>query len=91
MSVLRGILSEAVKDEVLTVNRASNMGRFQKETSSRAAAKKIVPLTPADWQVLFAKAEEKDFVLYAFFLTAVLTGLRISELIGLQWGDISIP
>jgi len=88
MSVLRGILSKAVKDEILTVNRASNMGRFQKETSSKAAAKKIVPLTPAELQVLFAKAKEEDFVLYAFLLTAVLTGLRISELIGLQWRDI---
>jgi integrase len=87
MSILRGILSKAVKDEVLSVNRASNMGRFQKETSSRAAAKKIVPLTPAELQVLLSKAREKDFVLYAFFLTAVLTGLRISEMIGLQWGD----
>ena len=64
------------------------MGRFQKETSSKAAAKKIVPLTPAELQIFLQKAEEKDFVLYAFFLTAVLTGLRISELIGLQWGDI---
>jgi integrase len=41
-------------------------------------------------QILFAKAEQRDFVLYAFFLTAVLTGLRISELIGLQWGDIDM-
>src|SRR5262249_29110383 len=31
MSVLRGIFSKAVKDEILSVNRASNMGRFQKE------------------------------------------------------------
>lgn len=38
--------------------------------------------------MLFGKAREKDFVLYAFYLTAVLTGLRISELIGLQWGDV---
>src|SRR5262249_55512764 len=68
ISVLRGILSKAVRDEILTVNRASNMGRFQKETSSKAAAKKIVPLTPAELQVLFAKASEKDFVLYAFYL-----------------------
>jgi hypothetical protein len=30
-SVLKGILSKAVKDEILTVNRGSNMGRFQKE------------------------------------------------------------
>jgi integrase len=88
MSILRGILSKAVKDESLTVNRARNMGRFQKETSSKAAAKKIIPLTPAELQVLLNKAQEKDFVLYAFFLTAVLTGLRLSELIGLQWGDI---
>jgi integrase len=34
------------------------------------------------------KALERDFVLYAFFLIAVLTGLRISELIGLQWDDV---
>src|SRR5262245_66417715 len=74
ISILRGILSKAVRDEILTVNRASNTGRFQKETSSKAAAKKIIPLTPAVLQALFAKAQEKDFVLYAFFLTAVLTG-----------------
>jgi integrase len=83
-------LSKAVRDEILTVNRASNMGRFPNETSTKAAAKKIKPLTPAELPILFAKAQEKDFVLYAFFFTAVLTGLRISEMIGLQWGDIDI-
>jgi integrase len=88
VQTLRGILAKAVRDEILTVNRTSRMGQFQKETSSKAAAKKIVPLTPAELQILFAKAREKDFALYVFFLTAVLTGLRISELIGLQWGDI---
>jgi hypothetical protein len=46
MAALRGILSKAMRDEILNVNRASKMGRFQKETSSKAAAQKIVPLTP---------------------------------------------
>src|SRR5262249_13356097 len=83
MATLRRILSGAVERGLLTVNGASNMGRFPKETSTKATAKNIKPLTPAELQILFAKAKEKDFVLYAFFLTMV----RLSEMIGLQCGD----
>jgi integrase len=88
ISVLRVILAKAVRDEVLQVNRASGMGRFSKETGGKAARKHVQPLTEAEVQLFLAKAREKSFVLYAFYLTAILTGMRISELIGLHWGDV---
>jgi integrase len=88
MAVLRGILSKAVKDELIETNRAAGMGRFSKETSGKANRKHVIPLTSAEIQTLLTRAEEKGLVLYAFFLTAILTGMRISELIGLQWGDV---
>src|SRR5215471_17477880 len=88
VAVLRGILSRAVRDEIITTNRASNLGRFQKETSARANAKKIVPLSPSEVKTMLEAAERRDLVLYVFLLTAVLTGMRAGELFGLQWGDI---
>src|SRR5262249_7412661 len=88
VAVLRGILSKAVRDELITSNRATHIARFQKETSTKASAKKIVPLSVPEVKAMLGAAEKTDFVLYVFLLTAVLTGMRVGELFGLQWGDI---
>ena len=67
---------------------ASKLGRFSKETSARANAKKIVPYNAEEIQRLLQKAEQRSYDLYMFLLTAVLTGMRLGELLGLQWSDL---
>ena len=37
---------------------------------------------------MLEKAQSRSFDLYVFLLTAVLTGLRLGELLGLHWDDV---
>jgi len=73
---------------LLTGQLAAKLGRFRKETSAKSNAMKIVPYTVSEANQLFAKAAACDFDLYVFLLTAVLAGMRLGEVIGLQWDDI---
>jgi integrase len=90
MAPLRQMLGHAVEEGLIPSNPASKLGPFSKETSARANAKKIVPYTAKEVQKLLRKAEQRSFDLYMFLLTAVLTGMRLGELLGLQWSDLSI-
>ena len=85
---LRQMLNQAVDEGIILANPANRLGGFRKETSSKANAMKVVPYTTKEVQKLLVKARDGDFQLYAFVLTAVLTGMRLGELIGLHWDDI---
>jgi integrase len=87
---LRQMLGHAVDEEIISSNPARKLGRFSKETSAKANAKKIVPYTAEEVQILLQRAEQRSFDLHVFLLTAVLTGMRLGELLGLQWGDLDI-
>ncbi len=86
---LRQMLAHAVEEGIIAANPASKLGRFSKETSAKANAKKIVPYTAAEVQKMLAQAQA-NAELYAFLLTAVLTGMRLGELPGFQWGDLDL-
>jgi integrase len=88
MAPLRQMLGHAVEEGLILSNPASKLGRFSKETSARANSKKIIPYSAEEVQALLLKAERRSFDLYMFLLTAVLTGMRLGELLGLQWGDL---
>ena len=88
MAPLRQMLGHAVEEGVIPSNPASKLGRFSKETTAKANAKKIVPYTAEEVQRLLQKAEGRSFDLYVFLLTAVLTGMRLGELLGFQWADL---
>jgi len=74
MAPLRQMLGHAVEEGIILTNPASKLGRFSKETSAKANAKKIVPYTAEEVQRLLRKAEERSFDLYVFLLTAVVDG-----------------
>ena len=80
--------AHAVDEGIIPANPANRLGGFRKETSSKANAMKVVPYTTKEVQKLLVKARDGDFQLYSFVLTAVLTGMRLGELIGLHWDDI---
>jgi len=81
---LSAILSEAVDDEIIGFNPAGRTGKLIK----KGKAKEIFPYT-WDEKHQFEKAMELHYPrYYAFFLTALRTGMRLGELIALQPGDL---
>jgi integrase len=85
---LREMLGHAVDDGLIVSNPATRLARFSKETSARANAQKILPYTPEEVNALLDRAATKNSDLHVFLLVAVLTGMRLGELVGLQWPDI---
>ena len=87
-NLLRGLsslLSHAVEDELLTVNPALKPGKFLPQVSKRRS---VNPFTREE-VVTFLEAVQFHTPRYSsFFLCAVRTGMRLGELIALQWGDI---
>src|SRR5574337_1526779 len=95
---IREMFNHAIDDGAKLTNPAARMGRFLKDKTDRRV--KIVPLTASEVQRLLEAAQAIDQgradhpmkevspSYYLFLLTAVRTGLRLGELIGLRWGDL---
>jgi integrase len=82
---LSSVLTQAVDDGHLSANPAFRLGKFYRRQSVKA---EIQPLTQPEVQQFLTAAETHAPREYALFLTALRTGLRLGELLGLQWGDI---
>ena len=92
------IFNHEIDDGAKLTNPAARMGRFLKDTRDRRL--KIVPLTGAEVERLLEAAAEYDRAraehrirevspsVRLFLLCAVRTGLRLGEVLGLQWGDL---
>lgn len=82
---LRGVFDDAVHDGILTTNpldglRVRRRGRIAKKDD-------VDPFTPVEIQAILAAAAKSPQVRnYCQFNLA--TGLRTSEMIGLEWGDV---
>jgi integrase len=82
---LSSVLTQAVDDELIPVNPASNTGRYIKKQDGKEN------VNPFTWEekTLFEKAIRKHYPrYYPFFLCALRTGLREGELIALKPGDV---
>jgi integrase len=86
LSLFQKILDDAVEEGYLPVNRLRGSKTLQRPRALRPEdAETIEILDPAEVnQLLDAMPAEP----YPFFLTLALTGLRLGEALGLQWGDI---
>lgn len=82
---LSSLLSHAVEDGHVTVNTALKPGKFLPKVTKRH---KISPLTREEVAILIETAKTKLPRYYPLFLCAVRTGLRMGELLALQWDDI---
>lgn len=80
------VLSQAVEDEKLPANPALRMGRYLRRGDEAEAA--IQPLTATEVAHLVSVAERHFLRWHAWALCALRTGLRLGELLALQWGDI---
>ncbi len=82
---LSSLLSHALEDGHIAVNVALKPGKFLPKVTKRH---KIAPLTREEVALLIGTAKAKLPRYYPLFLCAVRTGLRMGELLALQWDDI---
>ncbi len=86
-ALISGILSQAVEDELIQVNPAARMGKLIKNKDRK---KDVNPLTREEAQALLEAMGKHYPRHYPFFLCALRTGMRLGELLGLEWGDINL-
>ncbi len=82
---LSSLLSHAVEDGLLAVNPALKPGKFLPKVSKR---RNVNPFTRKEVSVFLDIARHRAPRYSPLFLCAVRTGLRLGELLGLQWGDL---
>jgi integrase len=80
------ILSQAVEDGHVTANPAFRLGRYYRQADHPAP--EIQPLAGEEVQRFLEIARQQTPREYPLFLCAVRTGMRLGELLGLQWGDV---
>jgi integrase len=81
------VLSHAVEDELLPANPAFRLGRhIGRKGKSRASD--IEPFTHEEASAFMLAVQEHMPDYYGLFLCALRTGLRLGELLALEWDDI---
>jgi integrase len=80
------ILSHAVEDGHLSANPAFRLGRFYRQADHPKP--EIQPLTQEEVQRFLDVVRQHTPREYPLFLCAVRTGMRLGELLGLQWSDL---
>jgi integrase len=83
---LSALLSQAVEDEKLPANPALRLGKYLRRGDEEAT--EIQPLDTAQAALLVTTAERYFGRWHPWLLCAVRTGMRLGELLALQWGDI---
>jgi len=83
---LRQTFNQLIEDEVVAANPAARIGRYLKERGDPRF--RIDPLVPYEEAVLLETVRTHYPRHYALILSAVRTGLRLGELLGLQWEDL---
>jgi integrase len=80
------ILNHALEDELIFANPVAGLGRMIKKKDRKADVK---ILTKEEASVLLEALKEHHPRYHPFFLCALRTGMRLGELLGLEWGDIN--
>jgi integrase len=80
------VLTQAVEDGLLAANPAFRLGRYYRHDGNPKA--EIRPLTRDEAALFLGVAREYAAAEYPLFLCALRTGMRLGELLGLQWGDV---
>ena len=83
--VLSSLLSQAIEDGLISVNVALKPGKFLPKVSKR---RQVNPFTREEVSIFLAAAQRHAARYFPLFLCAARTGLRLGELLALQWGDL---
>lgn len=86
VGTLSSFFSYAKKHKVIQHNPASCLGRI---TKSDKPEREVESMTIRERELFLDAVQELFPERYPFFLTALRTGMRRGELIGLKWGDCS--
>lgn len=84
LSVLRTALDDAVEDELLDANPLAGK-KMRRKGDTRPRKDEIDPFSAEERAAIVSAAsgQERNFIQFAFW-----TGMRISELCALDWGDV---
>ena len=86
MVPLKAAYHQAIEEGIVTFNPAARLGRLIQGRQDKRAH--IQPLTRTELSTVLKFTEERYQNFHPVLLCAARTGLRLGELIGLQWGDI---
>lgn len=85
VATLRSILSHAVEGDLLSSNPAVKLGRFNRRQEE---GRKAEFLTREEAEAFLQAAKALRPNRYPLFLTALRTGMRLGELLALEWDDL---
>lgn len=80
------VLTHALEDDLIQANPAAKVGRLLAAKKDKKAD--INPLSRAEASLFLESVAKYYPRYYPFFLCALRTGLRLGELLALEWGDI---
>lgn len=85
ITLLKNILKDAIRDEIITISPAANIRKIKIET--KKASETIHRALTEEEQKIFMQEMKKDFY-YEIVALMICSGLRIGEAAALKWSDI---
>jgi len=83
-AVLSGIYENAIEDEIISLNPCQGTTKY----CGKDGKISIDPLTATEVQEMIEKAAGLKIELSTAYMVAVRTGIRLGELLALEWSDI---
>jgi integrase len=84
-ALISSVLTHALEDGFIVGNPVARLGRFIKRKDPK---KEINPLTREEARTFLQVLAEDHPRYHSFFLCALRTGMRLGELLALEWGDV---
>lgn len=85
LAYLSNIINHAIDDEIISVNPCSKLSKIVPKKDIKAD---LNPLNREEIQVLLDTTQQLYSRYYPFFLCAARTGMRLGELLALEWGHV---
>ena len=82
-----GVLEYAIEDELIRNNHAAGILK-KLGLDDRNRRKAVQPMIPDEINLFLATCKKYEGKWYPFFLCAFRTGMRLGELLALQWDDV---
>lgn len=84
-ALISGVMTSALDDGLIQVNPVSRLGCLIK---TKERKEDINPLTGDECKIFLEAVKQNSPRYYPFFLCALRTGMRLGELLALEWGNI---